>query len=611
MSLKIEDYALIGNMHTAALVGIDGSLDWLCVPRFDSPACFAALLGSPQNGRWLIGPREHQHEVRRRYRDDTLILETEFRCAGGTAALIDFMPVAERTGRVDIVRMIEGRAGRVPMRTELIMRFDYGSTLPWVTRRKGGLRAIAGPDALRLYSPIKLHSKDFSTVGEFEISAGENLACVMTRYASHLDEPRRRDPDEMLRETQSWWEKWSARCTYRGEWRDAVLRSLITLKALTYRPTGAIVAAPTTSLPEKIGGVRNWDYRYCWVRDATFTLYALLIAGYTEEARAWRQWLLRAAACHPKELQIMYGLAGERRLDESEIDWLPGYENSRPVRIGNAAHHQFQLDIYGELVDALHVARRYGMRSDRDTWRMQRGLIDFLESAWEQPDEGIWEIRGARRPFVYSRMMAWVAVDRAIKEVERTGVAGPLDRWRTLRNRIHDDVCRQGFNATRGAFVQSYGSDALDASLLMMPLVGFLPATDPRVVATVEAIQRELIVDGLVRRYSATVDGLPAGEGAFLPCSFWLVDCLQAMGRSDEAHDLFGRLLELRNDVGLLAEEFDPVSKRQVGNFPQALSHIALVNSACNLTIEHGPAKHRAAPHAFHPIRRTTSPTPA
>ena len=527
MSLRIEGYALIGNMHTAALVGIDGSLDWLCLPRFDSPACFAALLGGPQNGRWLIAPRQEQHGVRRRYRDDTLILETEFRCAGGTAVLIDFMPVAERTGRVDVVRVIEGRAGRVPMRSELILRFDYGSTLPWVTQRKDGLRAIAGPDAIRLRSPIKLRGKDFSTVSEFEVSAGESVAFVMTRYASHLDEPRGRDPAEMLSETERWWEKWSARCTYRGEWREAVLRSLITLKALTYRPTGAIVAAPTSSLPEKIGGVRNWDYRYCWVRDATFTLYALLIAGYTEEARAWRQWLLRAAACHPKELRIMYGLAGERRLNESEIDWLAGYENSRPVRIGNAAHQQFQLDVYGEMVDALHVARRYGMRYDDDAWRMQRGLIDFLESAWERPDDGIWEMRGPRRPFVHSRMMAWVAVDRAIKEVERRGVKGPVDRWRALRTRIHDDVCRNGFNSMRGAFVQSYGADALDASLLMMPLVGFLPATDPRVVGTVEAIQRELMTDGLVRRYSEGVDGLPPGEGAFLPCTFWLVDCLR------------------------------------------------------------------------------------
>jgi GH15 family glucan-1,4-alpha-glucosidase len=597
MPLKIEDYGLIGNMHTAALVGNDGSLDWLCLPRFDSAACFAALLGSAKNGRWLIAPHEQPRQVRRRYRGDTLILETEFQCAGGTAALIDFMPVAERTGRVDLVRIVEGRAGRVPMRTELILRFDYGSTLPWVTRCKDGLRAIAGPDAVRLRTPVKLRGKDFRTVGEFEVAAGEQIAFVMTRYPSHRNEPRGRDPGEMLRASERWWEQWAARCTYQGEWREAVVRSLITLKALTYRPTGAIVAAPTASLPEKIAGVRNWDYRYCWVRDATFTLYALLIAGSKDEACAWREWLLRAAAGHPQQLRIMFGLMGERRLKEFEIDELPGYENSRPVRIGNAAHQQFQLDVYGELIDALHVARRYGIPYDRDAWQMQRGVIDFLESAWEEPDAGIWEMRGAPRPFVHSRVMAWVAVDRAIKEIERCDADGPVDRWRALRKRIHDDVCRRGFNPSRGAFVQSYGADALDASLLMMPLVGFLPATDPRVTGTVEAIERELMADGLVRRYSEGCDDLPPGEGAFLPCTFWLVDCLHAMGRTEEARRLFDRLLELRNDVGLLAEEFDPQGRRQLGNFPQALSHIALVNSAYNLTMRHGPAAHRASPH--------------
>jgi GH15 family glucan-1,4-alpha-glucosidase len=599
VALRIEDYALIGNMHTAALVGIDGSLDWLCLPRFDSPACFAALLGGPQNGRWLIAPREQPTRTRRHYRDRTLVLETEFRCAGGTAAVVDFMPVAERIGKVDLVRVVQGRAGRVPMRTELVLRFDYGRTIPWVTRRRYGLRAIAGPDAIQLRSPIELRGEDFRSVGEFEVAAGESVAFVMTRYASHLGEPRGRDPAEMLRETEAWWRQWSARCALGGPWREAVLRSLITLKALTYSPTGAIVAAPTTSLPEKIGGVRNWDYRYCWVRDATFTLYALLSAGYTEEARAWRRWLLRAAAGHPQELQIMYGLAGERRLTEFEIPWLAGYEGSRPVRVGNAAHEQFQLDVYGELIDALHVARRYGMRCDGNAWQMQRVLLDFLESAWEQPDEGIWEVRGPRRPFVHSRVMAWVAVDRAVKEVERMGVEGPLERWRALRARIHDDVCRHGFNPTRGAFVQYYGAEALDAALLMIPLVGFLPASDPRVIGTVEAIRRELMADGLVRRYSAEqgVDGLPPGEGAFLPCTFWLVDCLEAMGRHEEAHSLFTHLLELRNDVGLLSEEYDPQLGRQVGNFPQAFSHIALINSAYNLTMAHGPARHRASPH--------------
>lgn len=597
MTLRIEDYALIGNMHTAALVGIDGSIDWLCMPRFDSPACFAALVGTPDNGRWLIAPRGQPHQTRRRYRGDTLVLETEFRCAGGTVALIDFMPVAERIGKVDLVRVVEGRAGRVPMRTEVILRFDYGRIVPWVRRRRYGLRAIAGPDAVQLRSPIYLRGEDFRTVGEFEVAAGQSVAFVMTRYASHLGEPRGRDPAAMLRETEAWWQQWSARCSIGGPWRKAVLRSLITLKALTYSPTGAIVAAPTASLPEKIGGVRNWDYRYCWLRDATFTLYALLIAGYTEEAQAWRQWLLRAAAGQPQELQIMYGLAGERRLTEYEVPWLQGYAGSRPVRIGNAAHKQFQLDVYGEIMDALHVARRYGLRSDGDSWRMQRVLLDFLESVWHKPDEGIWEIRGPRRPFVHSRVMAWVAVDRAVKEIERAGVQGPLERWRALRTRIHDDVCRHGFNASRGAFVQYYGADALDAALLMMPLVGFLPASDPRVAGTIEAIQRELMADGLVQRYLGRdgVDGLPPGEGAFLPCTFWLVDCLQALGRQQEAREIFSRLLELRNDVGLLSEEYDPALKRQLGNFPQAFSHISLINSAYNLSMVHGPARHRAA----------------
>lgn len=603
MALRIEDYALIGNMHTAALVGIDGSIDWLCMPRFDSPACFAALLGTPDNGRWLIAPRAQPQHTSRRYRGDTLVLETEFRCAGGTAAVIDFMPVAERVGKVDLVRIVEGRAGRVPMRTEAILRFDYGRTIPWVRRRSYGLRAIAGPDAVQLRSPIDLRGEDFRTVGEFDIAEGQSLAFVMTRYASHLGEPRRRDPAQMLRETEAWWQQWSARSRIGGPLREPVMRSLITLKALTYSPTGAIVAAVTTSLPEKIGGVRNWDYRLCWLRDATFTLYALLIAGYTEEAQAWRQWLLRAVAGHPAELQIMYGLAGERRLTEFEVPWLPGYEESRPVRIGNAAHEQFQLDVYGEIIDALHVASRYGLRADDDAWRMQSVLLDFLESAWDKPDEGIWEVRGPRRPFVHSRMMAWVAVDRAVKAVERTGVKGPLEKWRALRTRIHDDVCRRGFNSSRGAFVQYYGSDALDAALLLMPLVGFLPATDPRVVGTVEAIQRDLMSDGLVRRYltEGAVDGLPPGEGVFLPCTFWLVDCLEAMGRHERAHEIFKRLLELRNDVGLLSEEYDPRLKRQLGNFPQAFSHIALINSAYNISMAHGPCKHRASHNENHP----------
>jgi GH15 family glucan-1,4-alpha-glucosidase len=602
VSLRIEDYALIGNMQTAALVGINGSIDWLCMPRFDSSACFAALLGSADNGCWVIAPRVQPHQTARRYRGDTLILETEFRCAKGRAALIDFMPIAERLGQVDVVRVVEGRGGRVPMRTEILFRFDYGHVLPWVRRRPYGLSAIAGPDAVQLRSPVHLRNKDFRTSAEFEIAEGQSLAFVMTRYASHLNEPRRRDPIEMLHDTEDWWKEWSAKASIRGRWREAVMRSLITLKALTYAPTGALVAAPTSSLPEKLGGVRNWDYRFCWLRDATFTLYALLIAGYTEEAHAWRKWLLRAVAGHPQELQIMYGLAGERRLTEMELPWLSGYEDSRPVRVGNAAHQQFQLDVYGEVMDVLHVADRYGLRADDDSWGMQSVLIDFLESNWDKPDDGIWEIRGTRRPFVHSRMMAWVAVDRAIKAVERSGFKGPVDKWRELRTRIHEDVCRRGFNSSRGAFVQYYGSDALDASLLMMPLVGFLPPNDPRVVSTVEAIQRELTSDGLVRRYlgKRNVDGLPPGEGYFLPCTFWLADCLNAMGRHEQAREIFERLLAVRNDVGLLAEEYDPEQRRQLGNFPQAFSHISLINTAYNISNSHGPARHRASRNRNH-----------
>jgi len=597
VGLRIEDYALIGNMHTAALVGINGSIDWLCMPRFDSPACFAALLGTPDNGRWLIAPREEPRETRRYYRDGTLVIETEFQCAQGVVAVIDFMPIAERTGKVDLVRVVEGRDGTVPMRTEMVLRFDYGRIVPWVSSRRYGLRAIAGPDAVQLRTPIQMRGENFRTVGEFEVAKGESVAFVMTRYASHQGEPRGRDPVEMLRETESWWQEWSSRCSIEGPWRDTVLRSLITLKALTYSPTGAIVAAPTTSLPEKIGGIRNWDYRFCWLRDATFTLYALLVAGYTEEARAWRRWLLRAVAGHPQELQIMYGLGGERRLTEFEVPWLPGYEGSQPVRIGNAAHEQFQLDVFGEIMDAMHVAGRYGLREDDDSWQLQVVLLDFLESVWQQPDEGIWEIRGPRRPFVHSRVMAWVAVDRAVKEAERSGVRAPLERWRALRARIHDDVCQHGFDSTRGTFVQYYGAQTLDASLLLIPLVGFLPITDPRVVGTVETIRRELTADELVRRYAeqSAVDGLPPGEGVFLPCTFWMADCLEAMGRHEEAHQIFRHLLKLRNDVGLLSEEYDPHLKRQVGNFPQAFSHIGLINTACNLTMAHGPARHRAS----------------
>ena len=598
MGLRIEDYALIGNTYSAALVGRDGSIDWLCVPRFDSPACFAALLGSEQNGRWLIRPDAEVAASRRRYRGDTLVLETEFEMPGGDrVALIDFMPIAERGGRVDLFRLVEGRRGRVPMRMDVIFRFDYGRIVPWVRRRPYGLSAVAGPDAVQLRSRIQMRGEDFTTVANFTVNAGEIIPFSLTWYPSHLPETISRRPRKALQETEQWWEQWSARCTASGEWRDAIVRSLITLKALTYSPTGGIVAAPTTSLPERLGGVRNWDYRFCWLRDATFTLFALLSSGYTDEACQWRDWLLRAVAGQPHELQTMYSIMGDRRLTEIELDWLPGYESSRPVRIGNAAHSQFQLDVYGEVFDAFYVAHRHGVAAGDDAWRVQQLLMDFLESQWHQPDEGIWEVRGPRRQFTHSKVMAWVGADRAVKAVERSGLPGPLDRWRALRASIHADVCRHGFNTTLHSFVQYYGTDKLDAATLLIPLVGFLPPNDPRVVGTLEAVGRELSVDGLIKRYSTEregVDGLPAGEGAFLPCSLWFADNLVLMGRHEEARAIFERVLELRNDVGLLSEEYDPHTGRHLGNFPQAFSHVFLINSAQNLVRFEGPAHTRA-----------------
>ncbi|MGH7931991.1 MAG: glycoside hydrolase family 15 protein [Candidatus Binataceae bacterium] len=597
MSLHIEDYALIGNTHTAALVGRDGSIDWLCMPRFDSGACFAALLGDSRNGRWLLTPEAEIKIVRRRYRGDTLVLETEFELGSGErVALIDFMPVLESDGRIDLVRIVEGRRGSVPMRTDTTLRFDYGRIVPWVRRRDYGFNAIAGPDALQCRSPIKMRGEKFRTVANFTVGEGERIPFTATWYRSHRPEPEARDPFQMLEETEQWWRNWSAQCCVAGSWRGPVMRSLITLKALTYSPTGGIVAAPTMSLPEQLGGVRNWDYRYCWLRDATFTLYALLNSGYTEEAAAWREWLLRSVAGQPHELQIMYGIAGERRLTELELPWLGGYEKSRPVRLGNAAHEQFQLDVYGEIMDTLHVARCHSVTTGDDAWRVQTLLMDFLESHWDQPDEGIWEVRGPRRHFTHSRVMAWVAADRAVKAVEQFGAKGPAKRWRALRAAIHADVCRHGFNHARNAFVQYYGTNALDASVLLIPLVGFLPPNDPRVIATVEAIERELMVDGLVMRNRGdeNIDGVPPGEGAFLPCTFWFADNLNAIGRHTEARALFERLLGLCNDVGLLSEEYDARQGRQLGNFPQAFSHVALINTACNLSLAEGPAHHRA-----------------
>ncbi|HEY6299585.1 MAG TPA: glycoside hydrolase family 15 protein [Candidatus Binatus sp.] len=596
MSSPIENYALIGNLRTAALVNRTGSIDWMCIPRFDSGACFASLLGTEENGRWLVAPQGGVKQVRRKYRDDTLVLETEFETESGVATVVDFMPVAERPGQVDLIRIVKGIRGQVPMRTELTIRFDYGHTIPWVRKRDYGISAISGPNAIAFRTAVPLDSKDFTTIGEFTISEGQSESFRLTGYPSHEDEPGDGDPLSKLSATEQRWRDWAGRCSCQGEWRDAVMRSLITLKALTYTPTGGIIAAPTTSLPECLGGPRNWDYRFCWLRDSTFTLYALLISGYTDEARAWREWLLRAIAGHPQDTQIMYGVAGERMLTELELPWLSCYEKSAPVRIGNAAHEQFQLDVYGEVIDTLHVARKYKLERNDDAWRLQSELMDFLESGWKQPDEGIWEVRGPRRDFTHSKVMAWVAVDRSVKEIRHGFGDGPLDRWLALRDEIHRDVCERGFDVERNAFVQYYGSKSLDASLLMIPLVGFLPAKDPRVVSTVAAIERELIYKGLVLRYPTEtgVDGLPPGEGAFLPCTFWLADNYALAGRIQEARDLFLRLLDLRNDVGLLSEEYDPALRRQLGNFPQAFTHVSLVNTAHNLMPAKGPAEHRS-----------------
>jgi GH15 family glucan-1,4-alpha-glucosidase len=584
MPLRIEDYAMIGNCHTAALVGRNGSIDWLCLPRFDSGACFARLLGEPEHGRWLLAPAGKICQTQRRYLTDTLILETDYETETGRVTLVDWMP--PRDGPPALLRMVVGREGRVPMHAQLIFRFDYGSVVPWVRRMEGGLWAVAGPDTLRLHTPVELRPEGLTTVADFTVGPGQRIPFCLLWHPSHRPAPEAIDPKQCLENSRHWWEEWSRHCNYEGPWRETVVRSLITLKALTYAPTGGIVAAPTTSLPEQLGGVRNWDYRFCWIRDASFTLYALLSNGYTEEACQWREWLLRAVAGTPKQLHIMYGLAGERRLTELELDWLPGYAASRPVRIGNAAHHQFQLDVFGEVCNTLDLARRSGLPEDSNMWRVQEAILEHLEAVWRQPDEGIWEVRGPRRHFTHSKVMAWVAVDRMICGAKRFGCPAPVGRWQALRSKIHEEVCREGYDPQRNTFVQYYGGRTLDAALLMIPLVGFLPPDDPRVRGTVEAIERELLHNGFVLRYPSNpeIDGLPAGEGAFLPCSFWLVDCLAELGRTEEATDLFQRLIGLANDVGLLAEEYDPVACRLVGNFPQAFSHVALVNSADTLT---------------------------
>jgi GH15 family glucan-1,4-alpha-glucosidase len=595
MPLPIENYALIGDCHTAALVGSDGSIDWFCVPRFDSGACFAALLGGPEHGRWLLAPAAEPRRVRRRYRGETLILETDFDTGEGSVRVIDFMPLSDH--RWDIVRIVEGLSGRVRLGMDLRARFDYGSIVPWVHRSGEVLLLTAGPDTLELTASVAVKGENMTTVADFSVSAGERQSFVLNYRPAHADTRGAIDAEQALTETEGLWQEWSGRCTYRGRWRESVRRSLITLKALTYKPTGGLIAAPTTSLPEQLGGVRNWDYRYCWLRDATFTLNALLLAGYEDEAAAWREWLLRAVAGSPDDLQILYGVTGVRRLDEYEVAWLPGYEKSLPVRLGNAAAKQFQLDVYGEVMDTLHLARGAGLPPEPEAWKVQVALLKFLESHWEHPDDGLWEVRGPRLHFTHSKIMAWVAFDRAIKDAEQDSLEGPIERWRQLRDTIHAQVCESGFDSIRNSFVQSYDSTHLDASQLLIPQVGFLPADDPRVVGTIAAIERSLVVDGLVLRYSTAtnVDALPPGEGTFLPCSFWLADSYLLSGRREEGEALFERLLSLSNDVGLFAEEYDPRSKRMLGNFPQALTHMALVNTARLLSMPEHEARGASA----------------
>jgi len=594
MPSRLEDYALIGDCEAAALVGRDGSIDWLCLPRFDSSACFAALLGTSENGRWILSPTQKFRTVQRGYRGDTLVLETRYETSSGTVALLDFMPV--RGEFPVLVRIVEGVSGTVPMHMQFILRLDYGRIVPWVQCQGQGIRAIGGPDGVVLQSDVAVHGKDLTTVADFDVTPGQRVAFAMQWFPSHRAPPNQCDTNRLLDETETWWHEWAGRAVYSGKWREAVIRSLITLKALTYEPTGGIVAAPTTSLPEQLGGVRNWDYRYCWLRDATMTILALMSAGYSEEAAAWREWLLRTVAGSPSELQIAYGVRGERRLPEFALDWLAGYENSRPVRIGNAACKQLQLDVYGELLDAMFQCRRAGLPPESSAWNLECALVHFLETAWREPDEGIWEIRGPRQQFTHSKVMAWVAVDRAVKSIERFGLEGPLEKWRSLRSNIHADVCNQGYSQHLTSFVQYYGSEELDAALLMIPLVGFLPADDPRVVGTLKAIEKNLLVNGFLRCYSASnpVDGLPPGEGLFLPCTFWLADNYVLAGRLSEAEQVFERLLELRSDVGLLSEEYDPHKARLVGNYPQALSHIALINTAIGLSRPDSATKQRA-----------------
>ncbi|WP_182900845.1 glycoside hydrolase family 15 protein [Microbispora sp. H10830] len=585
--MRIEDYALVGDMQSAALVGRDGSIDWLCLPRFDSPACFARLLGDESNGFWRLAAVGQHMASRRSYVGNTLILETIWETPTGTARVLDFMP--PRHANPDLVRVVEGVSGTVEMTTEIRIRFDYGHLVPWVRREGGHPLAIGGPDAvwIHTHTDVPFQGGDYRHTATFTVTAGRQVPIVLTWRPSHEGEPEHIDALDQLEQTRLMWEEWSSRCQYRGRWRDAVVRSLVTLKALTYKPTGGIVAAPTTSLPEHIGGERNWDYRYCWLRDAAMTLDALLRAGYVEEADAWQTWLLRAIAGRPEDMQVLYGVAGERRVPEMTLKWLCGYEGSRPVRIGNDATDQLQLDIYGEVVDTLYHARKQGITPDGRAWAMVTEIMEFFESHWTQPDEGLWEVRGSRRHFVYSKVMAWVAADRMVRIIEELGQHGEVERWRALRDRIHAEVCDKGYDPERNTFTQSYGSRELDAALLQIPILGFLPPDDPRVIGTVEAVERELMVDGLVLRYPVAeqnpIDNLQGGEGAFLACSFWLAEARALIGRHDDAVELFEHLIGLSNDVGLLAEEYDTRSGRQVGNFPQAFTHIHLIRTALAL----------------------------
>lgn len=604
---RIEDYAIIGDLHTAALIGRDGSIDWMCLPHFDSPACFAGLLDSPAAGRWLLAPKGALTCTRRRYLPDTLVLETEWDTPDGSVRVLDFMPIRDDTA--DLVRIVQGVSGAVPMYGELVLRFDYGKIVPWVRRTDNGISAVAGPDAAYLATPAPIEGRDQRTISEFTVREGDMIPFVLRWAPSHAPVPKTVDADQALRKTSAYWREWISRSRMEGAYKEPVERSLITLKALTYAPTGGIVAAATTSLPEELGGTRNWDYRYCWLRDATLTLQSLLASGYTEEASAWREWLLRAVAGDPSQLQIMYGLDGTRRLPEAELPWLSGYAGSKPVRTGNAAAPQLQLDVWGEVLDGLSLTRAAAPPGETDnSWDIQVALMEFLEGAWDQPDNGLWEMRGPRRHFTHSKVMAWVAADRMVKGVRDSGLPGPADRWAALRSEIHQDVMTKGFNEDLNTFVQSYDSDQLDASLLLIPRVGFLPHDHPRVSGTVDAIQEQLTEDGFVMRYrpEASNDGLPGSEGVFIACSFWLSDALLGVGRYDEAKALFERLLSLRNDVGLLSEEWDPRTGQQLGNTPQAFSHFPLIHSA--LQLQEGRTHHSDTPIASPDTDKPTNP---